>query len=791
MARRVILGCAGIPPLTGFASIRSSVNARAKLSHAGILLSLGLIFANTALAADVTSQMNRRFEVHDSVEMSHFGTLADSAPDDLDEDGIVSPDGRYFVKVTHRGVLPAGVTEGTIWLFETQSVQRSIRDSRLEVPKPMPWVRMSATANGGLGIDVLDAGNTITSPQWSEDSRSLTFLGRDGRVNRQLFTVDLGTQTVKALTPSNQDVLTYARSGAEFVYLVGPDADLQAQQAWVSSGPGIPDITVGTETPLMPLLYPHFRGNAYGEPLEVELWRVHVGRAQPIVNAQRGAPIKLITSYRTLLVSLSHDGTSAVTIARDAGNAENTNGAASTLRYRITDLRSGVSKPISDAPIARQAPGRFLAAYSRDGSQLAITKVQLAGSRDASKAPTVCNIAIVQLDTYGEQCAAGANEKDKIYSVEWLTGHDAIHARYRRSESPGYADVVLRQLESAWVVDKRAAEAVRPLLDLSVHEGLNDPPVLMATDTHSGRSRPIFDPNPQLASIALGSVSVYRWKDPHGRDVMGGLVMPPDFAPGKRYALVIQTHGFDPGQFFRVGYSDTSNSGRALAARDLLVLQVREPYAKGGGSWRDGTELGLDVYLAAIDKLAAEGLVDPTRVGISGFSYTGWLVANAITGAPQRFAAAEIANSDPVTLTGYYEYVGTPLAATDANFYVGARPYGEGLKTWIDRVPSFSTDKITAPVLFQPADPWHLLGIWDLYAALLDQGKPVELQYMRTGEHVIRKPLQVLAHQEIIVDWFDFWLNGHEDSASTKAKQYERWDKLREARDLSEKSAIH
>ena len=138
-----------------------------------------------------------------------------------------------------------------------------------------------------------------------------------------------------------------------------------------------------------------------------------------------------------------------------------------------------------------------------------------------------------------------------------------------------------------------------------------------------------------------------------------------------------------------------------------------------------------------------------------------------------------------MTLTGYYEYVGTPLAAADADFYVGARPYGEGLKKWMERVPSFSTDKITAPVLFQPADPWHLLGVWDMYAAMLDQGKPVELQYMRSGEHNIRKPLQIFAHQEMIVDWFDFWLNGHEDPASQQGAAIERWGKLREARDRS------
>ena len=159
---------------------------------------------------------------------------------------------------------------------------------------------------------------------------------------------------------------------------------------------------------------------------------------------------------------------------------------------------------------------------------------------------------------------------------------------------------------------------------------------MVATDLRTGTSRPIFDPNPQLGDIALGSVSIYRWKDPHGRDVMGGLVLPPHFTQGKRYGLVIQTYGFDSKRFFRAGYSDTSNAGRALAGRDIVVLQVDEPGSQQP-TWRDGIELGVDVYLAAIDKLAAEGIVDPTRVGISGYSYSGWLVANAITHAPQRF----------------------------------------------------------------------------------------------------------------------------------------------------------
>ncbi len=49
-------------------------------------------------------------------------------------------------------------------------------------------------------------------------------------------------------------------------------------------------------------------------------------------------------------------------------------------------------------------------------------------------------------------------------------------------------------------------------------------------------------------------------------------------------------------------------------------------------------------------------------------------------------------------------------------------------------------------------------------APLRAQGKPVYLQYIRGGSHNLVKPLQVLAHDEMLVDWFEFWLNGHEAS---------------------------
>jgi hypothetical protein len=45
-------------------------------------------------------------------------------------------------------------------------------------------------------------------------------------------------------------------------------------------------------------------------------------------------------------------------------------------------------------------------------------------------------------------------------------------------------------------------------------------------------------------------------------------------------------------------------------------------------------------------------------------------------------------------------------------------------------------------------------------------------------EHILQTPWDRLVSEGGNVDWFDFWLNGHEDSNPAKAQQYRRWEKL-------------
>ncbi len=321
-------------------------------------------------------------------------------------------------------------------------------------------------------------------------------------------------------------------------------------------------------------------------------------------------------------------------------------------------------------------------------------------------------------------------------------------------------------------------------LQLLVKQDLNDPPTLWAQDERTGTERQLWDPNPQFAHIEFGNVSVYRWKDKTGHEWTGGLVKPVGYVPGQRYPLVIQMYKFYDHQFMTDGTDPTAFAARELASAGIMVLQV-EKYPNTL-SYVD-PEMALNGYRSAIEHLSEDGLADPDKVGAVGFSASCWLVESALVNAPHLFAAATIADG---LSNSYMEYhFGGLTFREQLESTNGAKPFGEGLKTWVGKAVGFHLDKVQTPVRIEAITPFSILGEWELYSSLQFQNKPVDLIYFPQGTHIHQKPLERLESQQGNIDWMRFWLQGYEDPDPAKKAQYERWEHLRELRDADAKGA--
>jgi dipeptidyl aminopeptidase/acylaminoacyl peptidase len=763
----------------------------------GIRKTLLIVFAALLLqAVAFQAQDLKAFTVRDSIELVRF----DAQDAEQDEQVQFAPDERSFTVVTKRGILASNAIESTVWLFDTQEVRRFVNSSSdVSPPRPRVVARVSSSSSG----------SPITHLRWSSDGHTVAFIGSNGNRVPGLFVVEVNSHRLRELSPEDQAVSAFDQVDGTYVFTAGPDVrDVDLYQ---SAGPQLSDIQVGTGKSLLTLLFPRFEATVFGLA-EEHLWKFQKSLSR-IDDSRTLLPINLVRGSYLHLLALSPTGRYVVAVnnlkqvpsewesyepaasyakfeASD-GNATPTLSDLSPAQYVMIDLQHRQMWPLVNAPLGVSAAyyqDVVRAQWSKDEKRIAISNTFVPPSATAAgRVPRRPCVAVVDVVTHVTECVSetpafvnGKPEKT-ISDIEWRNSDQDILVRYHGHDGHTESEFFHRE-NGVWKGAADCSKGTGPNMRLAVavQESVNAPPALVARDVETRKSKRLWDPNPQLASINVGKAEVYRWRDKNGHDWIGGLVLPPKYTSGRRYPLVIQTHGFDPDKFLSDGFYSTANAARALAARGIAVLQVAEP------RWAlfspqdpelDGT-LG---YESAIAHLSSDGVIDPGRVGIIGFSHTGIYVLDSLIHLPDSFAAATLAECSTDSLWEYLinaDYRG-PQTIKVATDLIGSTPFGDGVGLWLSRSPGFNTDKIRAPILFEENSPPTLVYSWDLYAALRLQAKPVELLYMRSGKHVLEQPAHLYASQEMNADWYDFWLNGHEDPNPTKAPQYVRWHQLR------------
>jgi dipeptidyl aminopeptidase/acylaminoacyl peptidase len=327
-------------------------------------------------------------------------------------------------------------------------------------------------------------------------------------------------------------------------------------------------------------------------------------------------------------------------------------------------------------------------------------------------------------------------------------------------------------------------------LSVSIRQGLDEPPVLWATDHESGINKKLWNPNPQFDTTGMGQTSIYRWKDSSGYEWEAGLVKPYGYTPGRRYPLVVQTHGFSPHEFLVDGSYTTGFAAQPLAAAGIMVLQMEDRSDRHQKGIAQEASLFAQGCAAGIQQLEADGLIDPTRVGIIGFSRTSWYVETTLVNYPKLFKAATIIDGVD---QGYMNYIlfcaGMGSCKTEPELANGGAPFGRALNNWLVSSPSFRLDRVQVPVRIEAINWYSILEEWEIYSSLFQQGKPVDFVYTPDGQHILQQPKQRYESQEGNVDWFRFWLQGFQDASPLGREEYRRWTKLEKALHVSSRDS--
>jgi hypothetical protein len=644
-----------------------------------------------------------------------------------------SPDKKQFLVVLRKGILSDSSNEYTVYLFRTDAAFRS--------PIPRVIARLRSMSNVPA----------IQAVQWGADSRQIYFLGCNQSQRTQVYSVVVQEGRLVRLTAHTTSIRAYGLSRNGRLFFLA-DSRKHQKPFFAEKPLG----TAITDQSLVTLLN-------YAKRVEEQDPELFV------INHRAERQIAFPLNFHADGVWPSPEGDRVIVSSNmEAGELHR-----EWERYRFPGGAWARSMFHSRFPSQRTPFIRYIAIDVESGRYRSVWS-----GAHWSSSPVAWSSAGNWI--YLKQMYIPLDEVSTISQAERLKTAFDIRV-----------DIPSRRWEIVAPGDWPSEKVIGPPLDIELRQDLNTPPRLFARNAKSGQDAELMDLNPQLRTLRIGHVEAVSWTV-HRVKVKAGLYFPPDYAPGKRYPLVIQTHGFNENRFSMDGMNEWSSSfaARPLAAKGILVLQaysfadaeshdtVANDRSLGGTEQESFRTFAKLVYESAIDELDRRGLILPEKVGISGFSRTVWFVAYALTHTDRRFAAAVLTDGIDA---GYFQYMSFRQAEFDLDN--GSMPFGEeGIEQWGKESPGFNLDKVHTPVRLVSLDTsMGILEAWEWFTGLTMLKKPVDLVVIPEGVHLLETPHDRAVAMNGVVDWFQFWLQGEEDPSKEKTGQYTRWHVLKSA----------
>jgi dipeptidyl aminopeptidase/acylaminoacyl peptidase len=292
------------------------------------------------------------------------------------------------------------------------------------------------------------------------------------------------------------------------------------------------------------------------------------------------------------------------------------------------------------------------------------------------------------------------------------------------------------------------------------------PPEVFALE--GGEQRALSRQNDRwLTDVQLASVEEISFKSRDGTPIGGFLVRPVGYQTGTRVPAVLRIHGGPVSQFA----NEFDFAWQLLAAQGYAVVAANPRGSSGRGEkfstaiWADwGNKDGQDV-LAAVDYAVAQGVADPARLGVGGWSYGG-ILTNQVIARDSRFKAAISGAGQSNVLAGY----GTDQYVREYEAELGT-PWGN-TAAWLKvSFPFVHADRIVTPTLFLCGDKDFnvpLLNSEQMYQALKSLGRETQLVIYPGEHHGIKKPSYQRDRLERYLDWYGRHLKQQPDRASTR-----------------------
>jgi dipeptidyl aminopeptidase/acylaminoacyl peptidase len=331
----------------------------------------------------------------------------------------------------------------------------------------------------------------------------------------------------------------------------------------------------------------------------------------------------------------------------------------------------------------------------------------------------------------------------------------------------------IQRLAAPMVVHELAAAAGHTAVLVS-----SDQTPVEAYALEQGRLRPLSAHNRTLfAELALGSVEDIAFRSRDGTQIHGQIVKPPGFVSGRRYPTILWIHGGPNGQddhsLQLEGYGPPLER-QLFATHGYVVLAINYRGGTGRGAQfarsitADWGHKEVEDLLAGVDYAIAQGIADPTRLGVGGWSYGG-LLTDYLIASDRRFKAAisGAGSGNQLSTYGTDEYI--------AQYNAELGPPWRSTALWLKvSYPFFHADRIRTPTLFVGGDKDFnvpVAGGEQMYQALRTLGVPAQLIVYPGEYHVLTRPSFLVDRSERYLGWMGRYLEDQPQPAAQPPPQ--------------------
>jgi dipeptidyl aminopeptidase/acylaminoacyl peptidase len=255
-----------------------------------------------------------------------------------------------------------------------------------------------------------------------------------------------------------------------------------------------------------------------------------------------------------------------------------------------------------------------------------------------------------------------------------------------------------------------------------------------------------------FSQLKLSHGEYIHFKSKDGTQISGYLYKPLDYTPGQKYPTLLIPHGGPVWAY----YAEFSHLAQLYAANGYAVLFPNPRGSSGYGQdfckaiFADWGNKDFQDDMAIVDYAIEQGIADPDKLGVGGWSYGGISTDFIITQTTRFKAAISGAGAaEFLSLYGHDQY------QKDYEAELGL-PW-ENQAAWIKVSPFRNIAKVTTPTLFMGGNiDWNVpvLGGEQMYQALKRLGRTTELVVYPDEYHEFSLPSHIKDRLERNLAWY-------------------------------------